>query len=289
MKGKINIICGTTACGKTKYAVDLAKKIDAEVINADSMQVYKEFPILSAQPTRDEMQDIPHHLYGIISCQEHFDVARWVQLAIAKIQDLSERGKTPLLVGGTGMYIKSLIYGISGIPTIPINIKEQIKLLEAQNDQAGLYQLLQSKDMLTAQQINPNDSQRTLRALEVILATNVPLVEWHKQVTSIPFPRENFHLILLTKPREVIYNSINQRFTDMLAAGALDEVQKVVEAYGNSNLPKAHGLPELIRYVKGEITLEQATSQSQQNIRNYAKRQTTWFKHQLDFDKVIEV
>jgi len=289
MKGKINIICGTTACGKTKYAVDLAKKIDAEVINADSMQVYKEFPILSAQPTRDEMQDVPHHLYGVISCQEHFDVARWVQLAIAKIQEISERGKTPLLVGGTGMYIKSLIYGISGIPTIPIIVKEQIKELEAQNDQAGLYQILQNKDGLTAQQINPNDSQRTLRALEVILATGVPLVEWHKRVTSIPFPRENFHLILLTKPREVIYTNINQRFTDMLAAGAVDEVRKVFEEYGNINLPKAHGLPELISYIKGEITLEKATMQSQQNIRNYAKRQTTWFKHQLDFDQIIEV
>jgi tRNA dimethylallyltransferase len=289
MKGKINIICGTTACGKTKYAVELAKKIDAEVINADSMQVYKEFPILSAQPTDNEMQGIPHHLYGIISCQQHFDVAQWVQLAIAKIRDISARGKTPLLVGGTGMYIKSLVYGIAGIPTVPLKIKEQVKELGAQNDQAGLYKILQSKDMLTAQQINPNDPQRTMRALEVILATNVPLVEWHKQVTSVPFPRENFHLILLSKPREIIYNNINQRFTDMLQAGALDEVHKVFEAYGNSDLPKAHGLPELIRYIKGEMTLEQATIQSQQNIRNYAKRQTTWFKNQLDFDETIEV
>lgn len=289
MKGKINIICGTTACGKTKYAVELAKKIDAEVINADSMQVYKELAILSAQPTQDEIQDIPHHLYKIISCRDHFDVGLWVKLAIATIQNIKSRGKTPLLVGGTGLYIKSLIYGISEIPAIPYSIKEQIKELQAGNSQAELYQLLQIKDALTAQQVNPNDTHRTLRALEVILATGIPLVEWHKRVTSVSFPRQDFHLILLTKPRELIYNNINQRFIDMLTAGAVEEVRKVYEECGDIALPKAHGLSELISYIKGEITLEEAITRSQQNIRHYAKRQTTWFKHQLDFDEVIDL
>jgi tRNA dimethylallyltransferase len=235
MQGKINIICGTTACGKTKYAVELARKIDAEVINADSMQIYTEFPILSAQPSYDETQGVPHHLYGIISCRDHFDVAKWMQLATAKIHEIKARSKIPLLVGGTGLYIKSLVYGISSVPKIPLLIKEQMKELQANHNQAALYQLLQSQDALTAQQINPNDSQRTMRALEVITATGIPLAKWHNHAAPTPFSRQDFHLILLTRPRELIYNNINQRFIDMLAAGAVEEVRRIYEQYKGRN------------------------------------------------------
>lgn len=288
MQGKINIICGTTACGKTKYAVELAQKINGEVINADSMQVYFELPILTAQPTREEKQDIAHHLYGYASCASNISVAQWLLLACDKIQEVLAKGKTPILVGGTGMYIKSLVYGIAAIPSIPEEIKQKVRDL-INNSGEELYELLFQQDPLTAQQLKPGDKQRVGRALEVIMATNKPLAEWQKQKPQLLYPRSDFHLLLLTRPRAFIYENINQRFLDMLDMGALAEVQNVWQKYGDINYPKAHGLPELIKYLKGEMSMDEAIAKSQQNVRNYAKRQTTWFNHQLDFDEKVEL
>jgi tRNA dimethylallyltransferase len=289
MIGKINILAGTTASGKTKYAVELAEQINAVIINCDSMQVYQEIPLLTAQPTEEEKQGIEHRLYGCISCGEEFNVGIWLELVIKEIKEVLALGKTPLLVGGTGLYIKSLVEGISELPTISQETKQQVAELQLVCTTPALYAKLLALDPLAESKINSGDTQRILRALAVVIETGTSIFTWqaNAKVTHF-FPREGFYLMWLKKPREIIYNNINQRFVEMIDLGVVEEVKKLYEQKSDQNLPRAHGLPEIIKYLKGELTLEQAIVIAQQNTRNYAKRQITFFTHQLKFDKVIE-
>lgn len=289
MIGKINILCGTTASGKTKYAVELAQKIDGVIINCDSMQVYKEIPILTAQPSKEEREDIPHKLYGVIECGVEFNVARWIELAAEEIKIAITAGKTPILVGGTGMYIKLLLEGISPIPKISANTKEVVKEYKHKYNQEQLYEKLMQLDPSTANSLKPNDQQRVQRALEVILETKKSLVEWQELKQAPLFLPEEYYLIRIKRPREIIYKAINERFLGMVNNGVIDEVSNLYHSKGDRSLPRAHGLPEIISYLKGEVTLENAIQRSQQITRNYAKRQTTWFNNQLSFNQVVEL
>lgn len=285
MIGKVNILAGTTASGKTKYAVELAKEINAVVINCDSMQVYKEIPILTAQPTEEEKQGIEHRLYGVISCGEEYNVGIWLNQVEKEIKEVLARGKTPLLVGGTGLYIKSLVRGISELPTISSQTKEKLKELQNLPIDA-LYSKLKQTDNIAASRLEPGDVQRILRALAIFMETGKSIYTWHENAPITKFfPQESFYLMWLKKPRETIYNNINYRFLQMIEMDVVEEVKKLKK---DITLPKAHGLPEIIKYLKGELALEQAIAIAQQNTRNYAKRQITFFSHQLEFDKVIE-
>ncbi len=293
MSEKIHIIFGATASGKTEFAVNLAKKIgNAEIINADSMQIYQEIPIITNQPKEAEKENIPHHLYGVKSILHHSDLSEWLEMAVPLIHKIRGKSKTPILVGGTGLYLKSIVEGVSEIPKIPPEIKQKyINLCLIKNNElekkSYLYDILKNIDPEGVGKIKPNDTQRILRALEVKDFTGVSISEWNKKPQKKFFDKNIFDIYFINKPREEIYKKINTRFENMFENGLLDEAKKVREIWlenginsENNNLPayKAHGLREIIAYLDGKITLQDAISKAQQATRNYAKRQFTWWR-----------
>jgi tRNA dimethylallyltransferase len=277
---KIIIVTGPTASGKTSFAVKLAKELDGEIINADSLQVYSENPIISAQPTSLEKQDVPHHLFGYVKGDEEYTIARWINDAVNTICKMK---KTPILVGGTGFYLKHLIFGLSPIPEIPTELHQELIDLHQEIGTEKLYQLLKELDPDITEKIDPHNSRRIIRAYEVIKHTGKSILHWQKQNVS-HFPSSMFKLIVLQPDRDSLYKNSNQRFLDMIELGALEEVKHLLKQNYNptSGVMKSHGIPELAKYVSGEWTLNQAIEKSQQVVRNYAKRQTTWFKHQFN-------
>lgn len=289
MQAQIIILAGPTASGKTALAIDIAHKIGAEVINADSQQIYKEIPILTAQPTIKEQEGIPHLLYGAISVRDTSSVAIWLNMAEKAIKEVLERGKIPLLVGGTGLYIKALTEGIATIPDISNATREHIRALFESESIEKIHALLKQSDPETAQKLNVKDTQRVLRAYEVLLETGKSISYWQTQKSAPVFPSEMFSLFFNLPDREKVYSKCNARFVEMLDKGALDEARIVKEM----NIPpsntamKAHGLRELIAYLDGNMSLEEAIDISQRNTRHYVKRQFTWFRHQMPNAHVV--
>ena len=283
-RSKIIIIAGPTASGKTSFAIKLAKELDGEIINADSLQIYSENPILSAQPTALEKQNIPHHLFGYVSGGEEYNVARWIDDACNKIKNIN---KTPIIVGGTGLYLKHLMFGLSPVPDIASEIRQEARELLDKVGSDEFHKILQKIDPGSAAKIEPNNSKRALRAYEVIKATGKSLLDWQGQ-NSQYFPLSSFKLIILQPDREILYQNCNQRFLDMLDLGALEEVKYLLTKNYSPimGIMKSHGVPELSKYLLGEWSLEQAIEKSQQVVRNYAKRQTTWFKHQFSHSEL---
>lgn len=287
-KKTIHIIIGATASGKSSYALDYADKYSAEIINADSMQIYKEFPILSAQPTKEDQSKVPHHLYGFIDVQHEFNVNKWLEIASEKIKDCWDRQVIPVLVGGTGFYIQAILEGLSPIPNIPNaerkNIKERLENEGIQN----LYAELKRKDPSLYEILKPNDIQRICRALEVFEATGKPLSYWQ----SIPKKKlieADFKIIEIRKDRKELYKNINERVLNMIQNGAIDEVKNVYRMYPETVYPgqKILGYKEICNYLQGGWTLDQSIEKLQQHTRNYAKRQMTWFRHQVTPDIVV--
>lgn len=257
-------------------AEEYAAKHNGVIINADSMQVYKGLEIITAQP-----QPAKHHrLYGFLTPETACNAALWRQVALKEIDQALAHNQRPILVGGTGMYIKSLIEGIAKIPSPPDELLASLM----QQDGAENYQQLENLDKMHG--LKAGDKQRIIRALAVLKHTGKPLRHWQQTATPLPY---STHTIQLTMERERLYKRINQRFVQQLNDGALEEVQQLSQKKLPSTLPamKAHGVPELIDYLNGHKTLEEATSKAQQNVRNYAKRQATWFRHQMVFDEVI--
>jgi tRNA dimethylallyltransferase len=291
MQKKIIIICGPTATGKTAMAIDIAREINGIIINADSQQVYREIPIITAQPTPDEHQQAPHRLYGCVSVREYFSVALWLDLVNKEINDALASGKTPILVGGTGMYIKSLMNGIAQIPEISKEIRNSVRLLCDAEGTESIHKKLGELDPEIAAKLNPGDRQRVLRAYEVFLATGKSLLHWQEQKTTPLFPKDIFDIRCLLPDRATVYDKCNRRLLKMLDEGLLDEMRElnaILPTLSNSergwmSLPamRAHGLREFISHLNGEITIEEAIAQAQQMTRNYVKRQFTWFKHQM--------
>ena len=286
MKERINIICGATASGKSQYALDLALKLDGEIINADASQVYKEIPIITAQPAFEELQTCPHHLYGIINCNEHnsFSVAKWLNLVVPAIKNVLNKNKTPIIVGGTGMYIKSLIEGISDIPNISAATKDSVDDLYNKHGLDGLYQHLIKIDPITAKRLQPNDFQRIYRAITVFEETKKTLSQWHQEKKISFFSPGCFYKTMINMDRELLYDRCNKRFDQMLETGALEEAKNVA----NSTFPKAIGLGYLVDYALDKTNLEYAVEKGKQETRNYAKRQITWFKNQMEYDFIKE-
>jgi tRNA dimethylallyltransferase len=283
MRGKINIIFGATASGKTALAIKLAHELDGEVINADSMQIYAEIPIISAQPTIEEREGIPHHLFGHISVFEKYSVARFIEESTAAIKDVMSRGKTPILVGGTGMYLKALV---EGMPEMPDISDETMAIVNAMTTPHA-YTELQKLDRTMAEKLKPNDTQRIKRALSVIMETGVSLQSFQVGEKRALFARDKYHIIWLNPDRQVVYDKINRRFAAMVENGALMEVKRVWDIANGRAMPKAHGLYELYEYLLGNISMSEAISRTQQLSRNYAKRQLTWASNQFEFDEVL--
>lgn len=276
------IICGPTASGKSDLAIDLARSLKGTVINADSMQLYKEFPLLSAQPSAHSQNQIPHRLYGALSATEVSSVGRWLQLVEESLKDFSVH--TPIFVGGTGLYLKALVEGLSPIPDIPGIVRQQLALLAKTISQEELFAHLQTEDPLTASQIDPHNTQRVLRALEVIRSTHKPLVEWQKlekeKMVTLPLPIKT---ILIDPDRETLYARINHRTEWMMENGVIEEIKKIKERgiFLSSTAEKILGYEEISAYLETYISKGEMIEQIQQKTRHYAKRQMTWFRHQM--------
>ena len=244
------------------------------------MQVYRELDMLTARPDSEEMARVPHRLYGTVPAAEAYSVGRWLEDAAASIAEAKREGRVPILVGGTGLYFKALLEGLSPVPDIPSETRSFWREQSESLGPEGLYRALQSRDPVMAARLRPSDPQRVVRALEVIESTGVSLAEW-QETAGAPVLRSDAVLKLVIAPeREPLYAAIDARFDRMIAAGALDEVRALVALHLDPGLPamRAHGVRELAAYLAGATTLEEAVTKAKTESRRYAKRQMTWLK-----------
>lgn len=283
------VIAGPTASGKSHLALDLAAARRGTVINADSMQVYRELRILTARPGTAEMERAPHRLYGILSAAEACSAARWRALTVAAIEEARGEGRLPILVGGTGLYLKALFEGLAEMPPIPSAVRDAARARHRKLGGEAFRAELARRDPDSAARLATGDTQRLIRAWEVLEATGRPLPVWQKAGTAKKMGY-TYRTILVMPPRDALYAACDARFDAMVAAGALDEVRALMALGLDPTLPamKSLGVRELAQHLAGEWTLEQAAEKARQATRNYAKRQTTWFRHQLVPDLVLE-
>jgi tRNA dimethylallyltransferase len=282
-KPNVILLAGPTASGKSALALELAAKINGVVINADSMQVYRDLRVITARPTVEEEARQPHKLYGHVDASENYSVGRWLRDAQAAIAQARDAGQVPIVTGGTGLYFLSLIRGLAAVPPIPPEIREAVRGRLESEGVAPLYAELGERDPVTAQRLMPGDRSRISRALEVVLATGRSLSDWHSEGMPAIVDPERAGRFVLDVDREELVRRIDARFDAMLAGGALEEVEKLAARGLNPLLPamKAHGVPWLIRYLRGEIGLDEAAEGGKRDTRRYTKRQVTWFRNQM--------
>lgn len=279
---RIIVIGGPTASGKSAIAMELARELNGAVINADSMQVYAELPILTAQPDAAARATAPHRLYGVLSAAEICSAARWADLAWAAVEDAVRAGLQPIVVGGTGLYIQVLMRGLSPVPEIPPEIRQETRKLLGQLGPEAFHARLAGRDPAGTGRLRPTDPQRLARAWEVLEATGRSLADWQAEGSPVRQDVE-FLPFVLNPNREALYEAIDRRFAEMVQGGALEEVS----ALSRMNLPaqvpalKALGVQEILSYLAGETDLPTAIVTGQQSSRRYAKRQRTWFRNQL--------
>lgn len=277
------LIAGPTASGKSALALELAARTDGIIINADSMQVYRDLRIITARPTDEEMSSNPHRLYGHIGAEEIYSAGRWLREAEREIAAAREAGKTAIVIGGTGLYFSALLKGLSAVPEVSAEVRSQIRELGDTKDNEALYAMLVARDPRTAAEIRVSDRQRILRALEVMEATGRGLAQWREEPGVPVLNSGNYQAIFLETDREILGKRIDARFDRMLAEGALDEVKALAARKLDPRMPamKAHGVPWLMKFLDGEMTLDAAASEGKRDTRQYAKRQETWFRNQL--------
>jgi len=287
-KSKIILIYGPTASGKSKFAIELAKKIKGEIINADSMQVYKELKILSARPHKKDYKNIKHHLYGFQSSKNNFSTGDWVKLVDKKIHDLRKRKKVPILVGGTGLYFKALTEGLVNIPKIPITIRTQIRSMHKKMGTKKFFSKLIKIDPLTKNKINPADTQRSIRAYEVKIFTKKSIYEWFKNTQS-NYEKKDFYKIYIDFPRVELLKRIHIRTKEMIKNGALQEVKRFIKLRipVSKTAHKAIGIHEVKEYLQKNIKKDELVDKISIKTRQYAKRQSTWGRgNMLDWNKI---
>ena len=280
-KTTVMMIAGPTASGKSALAAAVAREWNGTVINADSMQVYRELPLLTARPRGAELQAAPHRLFGVLSGAEQCSAGRWREMAVAEVEAAMAAGRLPILVGGTGLYLKAFAEGLSAMPEVPAAVRETARSELAALGNAKFHVRLAERDPAMAARLAPGDSQRLLRAWEVLTATGRSLAEW--QAAPLAPPPYRFARLCLLPPREALYASCDARLEAMLAEGVVEEVAALLALKLDPALPvmKAVGVPEFAAYLAGEIDLETALSRAQQATRRYAKRQMTWLRHQF--------
>lgn len=281
------VIAGPTASGKSALALRVAQECNGTVVNADSMQIYADLRIITARPSEADEAAAPHRLYGALDASEACSAARWRNLALMEIEAAHAAGRLPILCGGTGLYLKAMMEGLSPIPDVPEEIRTDIRMRCDREGPETMHAQLAARDPVMAARLNTADSQRICRALEVVTATGKSLAEWQKEDAESPPSHLRFRTIALLPPRDDLYAGINRRFEQMVEMGALEEVRRLDTRGLNSKLPamKALGVPELRAYLQGEISLQEAVSTGATKSRRYAKRQTTWLKRQIIIDK----
>ena len=287
-KSKIILISGPTASGKSKFAIKLAKQIDGEIINADSMQVYKQLKILSARPDPKNYQRVKHHLYGFLDVKNNFSTGDWLKIVIKKIKEIKKRKKTPILVGGTGLYFKALTQGLVNIPNIPIRFRNKIRALHKTLDQKKFYLNLLKLDPSSKNKVNPKDVQRSIRAYEVKEFTKKSLHEWFKNTKSY-FEEDDFFKIYIDYPRQDLIKRINQRTEQMFVMGAIKEVKRFIKLKikKDKSVNKAIGINEIKEYLNNKKELVNIEEKISIKTRQYAKRQSTWARgHMMNWNKI---
>ncbi|HXV26290.1 MAG TPA: tRNA (adenosine(37)-N6)-dimethylallyltransferase MiaA [Alphaproteobacteria bacterium] len=284
-------VVGPTASGKSALALDLARELGGAVINFDSMQLYRELRILTARPSPEDEAAVPHRLYGVIPAAEACSAARWRDLALEELARADDAGRLPILTGGTGLYLRALIEGLSPVPDVPRAVREETRRRFAALGDVAFHAELAASDPVMGARLNPGDKQRLIRAAEVLTATGRSLAEW-QSVGGERASEESlaFYTVVLLPPRAMTRSRIAERFASMLAAGALEEVRRLSALDLSPDLPamKAHGVPELTRHLAGELSLEEAAQQAILVTGQYAKRQVTWLRHQVKKDYVVD-
>ena len=277
LKSKIILIFGPTASGKSNFAIKLAKKINGEIINADSMQVYKELKVLSARPDPKNYQKIKHHLYGFHNVKNNFSTGDWLKLAIKKIKEIKKRKHIPILVGGTGLYYKALTEGLVNIPNIPIRFRNKIRSLHKTLNQKKFYNKLLKLDPISKNKINSTDTQRSIRAYEVKKYTKKSLYDWFKDTKS-NFKKDEFLKIYIEFPRQELIQRINSRTEKMLKIGAIKEVKRFIKLKirRDKSVNRAIGIYEIKQYLSKEKKFNEIKEKISVKTRQYAKRQSTW-------------
>jgi tRNA dimethylallyltransferase len=277
LKSKIILISGPTASGKSNFAINLAKKVNGEIINADSMQIYKELKILSARPFPKNYQKIKHHLYGFHNVKKNFSTGDWLKLSIKLIKDVKKRKKVPIFVGGTGLYFKALSEGLVNIPNIPISFRNKIREEHKKLGQKKFYKKLLKLDLISMNKINPTDVQRTIRAYEVKKFTKRSLHDWFKETKSF-FDKDDFFKIYIDFPRKELIERINNRVKLMMKLGAINEVRRFIKlkVKKDKSVNKAIGVNEIKEYLNNEKNLKELVEKISIKTRQYAKRQSTW-------------
>ncbi len=283
------LIAGPTASGKSALALVLAERFGGMIVNADSMQVYRDLRIITARPTPDEERRAPHRLYGHVDAAEDYSVGRWCTEAAAVLATAERENRTAIIVGGTGLYFNALTRGLAAVPPIPTEIRDEVRARLAQEGVAALHADLTARDPVAAARLRSGDRARVSRALEVVLATGRSILDWHEENKPAAVDLSRVAKVFLMPERDALMRNINARFDAMMASGALDEVRALAARELNPSLPamKAHGVPWLIRHLAGEVTLEEAVEHAKLETRQYTKRQATWFRNQLpEFERV---
>ena len=282
LKSKIILISGPTSSGKSNFAIKLAKKIKGEIINADSMQVYKQLQILTARPKKEDLKKIKHHLYGFCDVRKKYSTGEWLKILLKKIKDIRKRKKVPIIVGGTGLYFKALTDGLVKIPNIPIKVRNKIRLMQKKLGQKEFYNKLLKFAPLIKNKIEKNDVQRSIRADEIKNYTKISSINWFKK-TKKYIASDDFIKLYIDYPRDSLVNRINMRVDNMFANGAIEEVIRFnklkVKKENSSN--KVIGIKEISSLLNKQSTLEQAKELIAIKTRQYAKRQVTWARGQM--------
>ena len=277
LKSKIILIYGPTASGKSKVALKIARKIKGEVINADSMQVYKELKILSARPSLNDCQKIKHHLYGFQTVKKNFSTGDWLKLVNKKITYLREKNKIPIIVGGTGLYFKALTHGLIKIPKIPIKVREKVRILQKKFGTKKFYSELIKIDPLVKNRLSATDTQRIIRAYEIKLHTKKSMYLWFKNTKS-KYKEDDFLKIYIDCPKNELLKKIERRSKKMMRKGAISEVKNLLrlKISGSKSAYKAIGVSEVREFLEKKIKKDQVAEKISIKTRQYAKRQRTW-------------
>jgi tRNA dimethylallyltransferase len=286
---KVIILLGPTGVGKTDVSILLAKKLETEIISADSMQIYRHMDVGTAKPSKEERSLVTHHMIDIVDPWEAFSTGKYISMVVPIIENLHKRGKTPIIVGGTGLYIKAMTRGIFRGPSADWTLRKELLSMEKE-ESGSLYNYLKDLDRESAKKITPNDSRRIIRALEVCLKSNIRISDMQKQLT-MPLPYE-FIKIGITRDRKELYRMIEKRVDEMIEKGLLDEVKRVIKmipaADHEESAPypfpslQAIGYKEFTAHLRGDITLDDAIRFIKRNSKRYAKRQFTWFRKEED-------
>ena len=282
LKSKIILISGPTASGKSKAALKIAKKLNGEIINADSMQVYKELNILTARPSKTDLNKINHHLYGFRSVKKEFSSGDWLKLAKKNIKKIRDKNKIPVLVGGTGLYFKALTDGLVKIPKIPIPIRNKIRRMQNKLGQKKFYLKLLKIDPTVKNRIDPTDVQRSIRAYEVISISKKSIFEWYKK-TKPSFKKDQFLKIYIDYPKDELINKISKRVDQMMKDGAIKEVKDFLKLNlkSDSNIFKVIGIREIKEFIDKKTSMHDLKLNIVIKTRQYAKRQRTWARGQM--------